>query len=164
MRRVYFCFDYERDLHRVSKIRQLPDIVAGAAAGFQSSDVWEKAGHRGDAAVKGLINDGLNNTSVAVICIGQLTSHQKYVTYTIECALKRGIGLLGVTVNHLRDRNGVSDPEGNVPPLLTYSGYKVHKYTDKVDLARWIQEAAEIAAEHRQADYRRRIRNTQGKT
>ena len=34
MRRVYFCFDYERDLHRVSKIRQLPDVVSGAAAGF----------------------------------------------------------------------------------------------------------------------------------
>jgi hypothetical protein len=164
MRRVYFSFDYERDLHRVSKIHQLPDIISGAAAGFQSTDVWEQARRRGDAAVKGLINDGLNNTSVTVVCIGNMTTHQKYVTYTIERSLERGNGRLGVTINHLRDQDGGYDPEGNVPPLLTYSGYKVHKYTDTQDLVRWIEEAAEIAAEQGQADHQRRILITQGKT
>jgi len=164
MRRVYFGFDYERDLHRVSKIGQLPDIVSGAAAGFKSTAVWERARRRGEAAVTGLINDGLNNTSVTVVCIGHMTAHQKYVIYTIERSLERGNGLLGVTINHLRDENGADDPEGNVPPLLTYSGYKVYKYTNNRDLVTWINEAAEIAAEQGQAAYQRQILIGQGKT
>lgn len=155
MRRVYFSFDYERDLHRVGKFRGMPGIIAGAAAGFQSSKVWEKAKVRGDNAVQGLIKDGLNNTTVTVICVGHMSSYRKYVVYEIERSLERGNGLVGITINHLRDDHGVEDPEGTVPPLLTISGYKVYKYKTPRMLARWIEEAAEIAAQQRQHDYRR---------
>jgi len=164
MRRVCFSFDYERDLARVSKICQLPGIVSGAAAGFKSTHVWETARRRGDAAVKGLINDGLNNTSITVVCIGHMTSHEKYVTYAIERSLERGNGLLGVTVNHLRDENGQYAPEGTVPPLITYSGYRIYKYSNKQDLLTRIEEAAGIAAEQGQADYQRRVLIREGKS
>ncbi len=43
MARVYFSLDYERDLERVKKIRNVPGIVACAAAGFQSKEVWVTA-------------------------------------------------------------------------------------------------------------------------
>jgi hypothetical protein len=156
MRRVYFSFDYERDLHRVRKFRRLPGMITCAPAGFQSTKVWDKAKIRGDDAVHGLIKDGLNNTTVTVICVGHMTSYLKYVNYEIERSLERGNGLVGITINHLRDQHGVKDPEGTVPPLLTISGYKVYKYEDPQSLARSIEEAAEIAAEQRQHDYRRK--------
>ncbi len=82
MRRVYFSFDYERDLHRVNKFRQLPRVIAGAAAGFQNAKVWDKAKLRGDDAVHGLIKDGLNTTTVTVVCVGHMTSYRKYVIPT----------------------------------------------------------------------------------
>ncbi len=154
MRRVYFSFDYERDLHRVNKFRQLPRVIAGAAAGFQNATVWEKAKLRGDDAVHGLIKDGLNNTTVTVICVGHMTSYRKYVTYELERSLERGNGLVGITINQLSDEHGVVDPDGTVPPLLPIAGYKVYKYANKQGLVTWIEEAAEIAAEQRQRDYR----------
>jgi len=159
---VYFSFDYERDLHRVNKVRQLPGMIAGAAAGFQSTKVWEDARHRGDAAVHGLINDALNGASVTVVCVGQMTSHRKYVSYEIERSFERGNGLLGITINHLGDADGRPDPEGTMPPLLTISGAKIHKYTDKRNLAAWIEQAAEAAAERRQHDYQRQVAAAQG--
>ncbi len=58
MRRVYFSIEYDRDLERVKKIRKVPSVVACAAAGFQSKEVWETAKRRGDAAVHGLVMDG----------------------------------------------------------------------------------------------------------
>jgi hypothetical protein len=117
--------------------------------------VWEKAKLRGDDAVHGLIKDGLNNTTVTVICVGHMTSYRKYVAYELERSLERGNGLVGITINHLSDQHGVVDLDGTVPPLLTISGYKVYKYANQQKLATWIEEAAEIAAEQRQRDYRR---------
>ncbi len=155
MRRVYFSFDYERDLHRVNKFRKLPGVITGAPAGFRTAKVWEKAKLRGDDAVHGLIKDGLNNTTVTVVCVGHMTSYRKYVNYELERSLERGNGMVGITINHLSDEHGVIDPDGTVPPLLTISGYKVHKYVDNRRLVTWIEEAAEIAAEQRQHDYRR---------
>lgn len=57
-----------------------------------------------------------------------MSSYRKYVVYEIERSFERGNGLVGITINHLRDDHGVEDPEGTVPPLLTISGYKVYKY------------------------------------
>ncbi len=152
LRRVYFSFDYERDLDRVKKIRNVSGIVACAAAGFQSTDVWETARRRGDAAVHGLVNDGLNNTSVTVLCLGYMTSYRKYLTYELEQSLNRGNGVVGVQVHHLADAIGRSDEEGHVPPLLNIAGFKAYKYTSPRHLAEWIREAAELASELTQKD------------
>lgn len=145
--RVYFSFDYERDLERVKKVYRLPNVVAGAAAGFHSTQVWQTAARRGENAVHGLVRDALNNTSVTVVCLGHMSAYGKYLTYEIESSLDRGNGLVGIQINHLTDRNGIVDPEGYLPPVIKIAGYKVYKYTNPRDLATWIREAEELAAE-----------------
>ena len=155
--RVFFSFDYERDLHRVGKIRQLPGIVAGAAAGFQSATVWNQAKRRGDAAVHGLINDALNNTTVTVICIGYMTSYRRHLVYELERSLERGNGVLGLNIAHLTNQQGLADKEGTPPPLIEIAGYKIYTYNNKPDLVRYIREAAEMAVEQQQDEYQRRF-------
>lgn len=155
--RVYFSFDYERDLDRVNKIRQLPKVVGSAAAGFQNIKVWDEARLRGDSAVHGLINDALYNTTVTVICLGYMTAYRKYLTYEIERSLDRGNGLVGIHIHHLSNRHGETDEQGNVPPLLSIAGYKSYKFTNKRELVDHIKEAAEIAAEQQQRERQREI-------
>ncbi len=156
--RVYFCIDYQRDLHRVNKIRQTGGtIVAGAAGGFQNADVWLTARKRGNAAAHGLINDGLNNTSVTLVCIGHMTAYRKYLIYELERSLERGNGLVGIKIHDLNDANGLADPEGHVPPLIGIAGYKTYKYTNKRDLVAHIHEAATIAAQQQQKEHQRQI-------
>lgn len=148
MRRVYFSFDYQRDLYRVGKIYQLPNAVSRSAAGFQNATVWQEAARRGEAAVQGLIDDALINTSVTVVCIGSRTAYGRYLGYELERSLERGNGLVGIRVNRLRDQDGLVDKEAPVPPLIEAAGFHVYSYTDKSQLVAHIEEAAELAKQN----------------
>ncbi len=143
--RVYFAFDYGRDLYRVSKIYKLPNVLSRAAAGFQDSTVWKEASRRGDAEVRGLIDDALRGTSVTVVCIGFRTAHGKHLRYQIERSLEQGNALLGIKINHLPDQDRIVDKLVPVPPVIEESGYKVHSYTGPSELVGHIKEAEELA-------------------
>ena len=62
IRRVFFSFHYERDIWRVSQIRNSwvtkPDREA---AGFWDAAKWEEVKRGGDAAIKKWINEQLKS-------------------------------------------------------------------------------------------------------
>jgi len=144
-RRVFFSFYYQRDIWRVNQIRSLPNIVGTAPAGFQDASLWEEAKKKGDAAVKKIIDEALKRTSVTVVCIGCKTAGRKFINYEIQKSMDRGNGILGVKIHHLKDKDGNTDPEGEVPYKLTANGYKVYKYSNHEKLAEWIEKAAKDA-------------------
>jgi hypothetical protein len=144
-RRVFFSFHYQQDVWRVNQIRNIPNVTGAAAAGFADSSLWEEAEKKGDATIKKLIDEGLANTSVTVVCIGYKTAGRKYIDYEIEQSIKRGNGILGVKIHHLKDKNGNTGPEGDTPSKLTGGGYKVYKYSDHKELGEWIEKAAKDA-------------------
>jgi len=144
-RRVFFSFHYQRDIWRVNQIRNIPKVTGCSAAGFQDGSLWEEAKKKGDAAIKTLIDDGLKNTSVTVVCIGNKTSGRKYINYEIEQSIARGNGIVGVQIHHLKDTDGSTDTPGTTPHKLTKNGYQVYKYVDHEKLAKRIEEAAKAA-------------------
>ena len=73
-RQVFFSFHYQRDVVRVNQIRNLPEVVDHAAAGFKDASLWEEAKKKSDEAIKKLIDDGLKGTSVTLVCIGGKTA------------------------------------------------------------------------------------------
>ena len=144
-RRVFFSFHYQIDIWRVNQIRNIPNVTGCSAAGFQDASLWEEAKKKGDAAVRKLIDDGLSNTSVTVVCIGARTAGRQYINYEIEQSMKRGNGIVGIQIHHLKDRDGSPDLAGAVPTKLTANGYKAYKYVDHEKLAERIEEAARAA-------------------
>ena len=144
-RRVFFSFHYQRDIWRVNQIRSMPNIIGSAAAGFQDASLWEEARKKGDAAIKKLIDEGLQNTSVTVVCIGAKTAGRKYINYEIEKSIERGNGIVGIQIHHLKNQKGEVDEPGTTPAKLIANGYKVYKYVDKEKLANRIEEAAKAA-------------------
>lgn len=144
-RRVFFSFHYQRDIFRVNQIRGLPNIVGDAAAGFSDASLWEETKRQGDAAIKRLIDNGLNYTSVTVVCIGAATAGRKYIDYEISESVRRGNGILGLRINHLIGHDKLADPIGAVPPLLIAHGAPVYTYTNGSSLAAWIEQAATAA-------------------
>lgn len=144
-RHVFFSFHYQRDIVRVNQIRNLPEIVDQAAAGFSDASLWEETKKKGDDAVKKLIDDGLKSTSVTVVCIGYKTAGRKFINYEIQRSIDRGNGILGVRINHLKNFEKETDPEGDVPALLTKHSYPVYKYSDHEKLKDWIEKAAKAA-------------------
>ena len=144
-RRVFFSFHYQRDVWRVYQIRNIPNIIGSAAAGFQDASLWEEAKKKGDAEIKRLINKALENTSVTVVCIGAKTAGRKYINYEIAQSLERGNGLLGIQIHHMKDKDGKTDSVGTPPPRIEKACFKVYKYVDKDKLAKRIEEAAKLA-------------------
>ena len=144
-KRVFFSFHYQRDVWRVNQIRSIPKIIGTAAAGFQDSSIWEAAKKKGDAEIKRIIDEALENTSVTVVCIGNKTAGRKYINYEIKQSLKRGNGLVGIQIHHLEDNNGDTDSPGVTPSQIKDAGFKVFKYADKDKLAARIEEAAKLA-------------------
>ncbi|HJN24556.1 MAG TPA: TIR domain-containing protein [Rhodospirillales bacterium] len=144
-RRTFFSFHYQRDIWRINQIRNIPNITGCSAAGFQDASLWEEAKKKSDAAVKKLITDGLHNTTVTVVCIGAKTAGRKFINYEIEQSLNRGNGVVGLQINHLKDKYGYVDGVGTYPTKIESNGFKIYKYTDVATLAKYIEEAYKIA-------------------
>jgi hypothetical protein len=144
-RRVFFSFHYQRDIWRVNQIRNLPEIMGTAAAGFQDASLWEKAKKEGDFTIRRMIDNALVGTSVTVLCLGNQTANRKYVNYEILKSLEVGNGLVGVQIHHLQDQYGYIDFPGPIPQRITLSRFKVYQYINSNLLASWIEEAARIA-------------------
>lgn len=144
-RRVFFSFHYQRDIWRVNQIRNIGQIVGTAAAGFHDASLWEEAKKKGDAVIKAMIDEGLKNTSVTVVCIGGATAGRKFINYEISQSIARGNGILGVQIHGLKDRLGNTDTVGSTPPALTAAGAKIYKYVDHASLNTWIEAAAKAA-------------------
>ena len=109
-RRVFFSFHYQRDVFRVNQIRSIPNVTGTAAAGFQDASLWEKTKKEGDAAVWSIIDKGLENTTVTVVCIGEKTAGRKFINYEIQESIDRGNGIVGIKIHHLKKgRDGATD-------------------------------------------------------
>jgi MTH538 TIR-like domain (DUF1863) len=144
-RRVFFSFHYQRDVWRVNQIRNLDQIVGTAAAGFTDASLWEEAKKKGDAVIKKMIDDALQNTSVTVVCIGSQTAGRQYINHEIERSIARGNAIFGLQIHHLKDRHGQSDPVGATPAKLVSAGASVYKYVDHPTLANRIETEAKKA-------------------
>ena len=144
-RHVFFSFHYAKDIFRVNQIRNLPEIVDEAAAGFKDKSLWEESKTRGDAVIKALIDRALVGTSVSVVCIGSETAGRKYVDYEIERSISRGNGMLGVRIHHLDTPHEKGGVQGAVPALLAKHHVPIYAYLGHAALKGWIEAAAKAA-------------------
>lgn len=143
-RRVFFSFDY-RHVWKVNQVRNLPNVVGTAAAGFQDASLWEESKKKGDKEIKKMIDAALERTSVTVVFVTYGTSQRKYINYEIEKSLERGNGLVAVQIHHLKDQNGEVGSPGAIPAQIAANGFKAYKYTTRESLSKWIEEAATLA-------------------
>src|SRR5689334_21839062 len=107
-RRVFFSFHYKH-VWRVNQIRNIPNVIGSAAAGFVDASLWEEAKGTGRAAVERMIDRALENTSVTVVFVTYGTITRQYINYEIDQSLGHGNGLVGVQIHHLRDQSGQMD-------------------------------------------------------
>jgi hypothetical protein len=159
-RRVFFSFHYEADIWRASVVRNSwvtkPDREA---AGFFDAGLWERAKRRGAAAIRRMIGDGLENTSVTAVLIGSETYNREWVKHEIKESHNRGNGLLGIYIHEIEDKNGSICSAGKNPFESFYieregrrtsfsSIYPTYLWvTDRgyFNLANWIEQAAKKA-------------------
>ena len=143
-RRTFFSFDY-RYVWKVNQIRNIPNIIGVAAAGFADASIWEEAKKKSDAAIKRMIDDALKNTTVTVVFVNYGTAGRKFINYEIDQSLARGNGLAGVKIHNVKDSSGKTGTEGAAPTQIAANGFKTYTYSNVDRLAAWIEEAAKKA-------------------
>lgn len=143
-RRVFFSFHYQKDIWRTNVVRKSNVVEGAAAAGFHDASLWEEAKKKGDDAIKKMITDALEGTSVTVVLIGAETAQRKYVTYEIEQSIAKGNGLLGIFIDQIADQQGRTANRGAVPDALTRAGAPVYAW-DKDHFGEWVEAAAKNA-------------------
>ena len=156
-KKVYFSFHYDRDIVRVSRIRNCATFLDEAQP-FLDKAAWEQVKRNGDSAIMRWIDEQMHGTSVLILCIGTETFERPWVRYEIKKAHLEGRGIVGIYVHQMKDFQGRTDYKG-MNPLSTFSynengkmkylSDKFHTY-DWVDddgydnIENWIGEAANI--------------------
>ena len=144
-RRVFFSFHYQNDIWRVNQVRQswrYNHESTRETEGFYDASIWERSKLTGPESLKGLIRNGMQNTSVTCVLIGSQTYERRWVRYELARSVIKGNGLMGVRIHLMGDRNGYTSMQG--PNPLEYMG--VYKTNGAIKLAelsngRWVQYA-----------------------
>ncbi len=99
-RRAFFSFHYEKDIFRVSQVRNSGMTKGGyQQSGFIDHADWEQLKRQGDAAIKRWINSQLDGATVTVVLIGSETADRPWVNYEIRRSHELGMGLLGIHIH-----------------------------------------------------------------
>jgi hypothetical protein len=122
-RRVFFSFHYQDVIDFRANVVRNHNVTKDDNAGYFDASIWESAKRRGDLALKRLINDGLDNTSVTTVLIGSQTYVRRWVRYEVMKSFERGNKLIGIHINSIPDRNRQTKVMG--PNPFDYLGLEI---------------------------------------
>ncbi|HYG53111.1 MAG TPA: TIR domain-containing protein [Flavobacteriales bacterium] len=106
-RKVFFSFAYDDVKNfKVNVVRQ--SWLLNKENTFVDGSIWETAKKKDPESLKKLINEGLNNTSVTTVLIGEDTANRTWVNYEIIKSFDRGNGILGIHINRIKGRTGLT--------------------------------------------------------
>lgn len=140
-RRTFFSFHYDRDVWRATNVRKSSQFTPSVDQQWIDASMWEDAKRQGDPALRRLILDGLRNTSVTVVLVGNQTSTRRWVRFEIEQSIERGNGLLGVYIHNIRDQFGMTDYQGSNPLPFSYPTYDWVYNDGRNNLGSWVEKA-----------------------
>lgn len=127
-RRVFFSFHYQNDIWRVNQIRNSwrhRNENQRVAEGFFDGSIWERSKRTSDDSLKNLIREGIKNTSVTCLLVGEGTFSRRWVRYEIARSILKGNGLLSVRIDNMKNQMGYGSNAG--PNPFDYMGiYRTH--------------------------------------
>lgn len=132
-RKVFFSFHYD-DIMNANIVRNSGQFKPTAETGFYDASLWESAKTQGDAAIKRLIDQGLNNTGVTCFLIGKHTHSRKWCKYELQKSLDDKKGILGILLPNQTEHG---------PKWISKYG-AVYKW-DHSKFADWVEKAAKDA-------------------
>ena len=164
-RRVFYSFHYEPDNWRVGRIRNIGAIEGNKPA---ADNDWEQVKKGGETAIKQWIAEQMKGRSCTVVLVGAKTAARKWINYEIEKSWEDRMGVVGIHIHGLEDRDKTTSRKGGNPfEFVSFGGrplsaivrcYDPTVYSSRLtyrrisdSLARWIEEAIRIRRGYRQS-------------
>lgn len=114
-RNVFFSFAYDDVINFKVNVVRHSWLINNSEGTFTDGSIWEKEKTKGAAAIKELINSGMNKTSVTAVLIGETTANRRWVNYEIVKSFEKGNGILGVNINRIRGKHQIISARGLNP-------------------------------------------------
>jgi len=118
-RRVFYSFHYKPDSWRAAQVRNIGVIEGNKPA---TDNDWETVKRGGELAIKRWIRDQLKGRSCCVVLVGSNTANRKWINYEIIESWNAGMGVVGICIHGLKDRNEYTSPKGDNPFDFLMSG------------------------------------------
>lgn len=158
MRHCFYSFHYQADNWRAAKIRSI-GAIHGEREAYDNG--WEAVKNGSEQAIENWINTEMKGCSCAIVLIGEQTAGRKWIDYEIKQAWEKGLGLLGIYIHGVTDRNGQTARAGinpfakfnvgnvalsNIVRAYDPAGYdSATRYADiSQNLGKWVEEAITI--------------------
>ncbi len=139
VRRVFFSFHYDRDIWRVSQVRQ-SWVTKGSyeEAGYVDAASWETLKKKGDDSIKRWIDRELKGTSVLAVLIGSTTYGRKWVNYEMKQSYAKNKGMLGIYIHNLKNQDKQTEVKGKNP--FTHLSVKGKSFSDMYPTYDWVND------------------------
>ena len=111
-RQIFYSFHYRPDCWRTSQVRNIGVVEGNKPA---TDNDWEKITSAGDDAIKKWINGQMNYRSCTVVLIGNKTADRKWINYEIIRSWNKGMGVVGIYIHGLKNKDGHISLKGNNP-------------------------------------------------
>lgn len=105
---VFFSFNYEDVKNFKVNVVRNNWLLKNKEETFIDGSIWEKSKTKGSSFIKELIENGLYNTSVTVVLIGQDTANRRWINYEIIKSFERGNGILAIHINKINGLTGIT--------------------------------------------------------
>ena len=144
-RRVFYSFHYEPDNWRASQVRNIGAIEGNEPA---SDNDWETIVGGGDARIEKWISEQMSGRTCTVVLVGEKTARRKWINYEIKKSWNNGMGVVGIRIHGLKDKDGDISNQGANPFDITVAGRNLKYIVDCHDPAgenskqryNWIQK------------------------
>lgn len=155
VRKVFFSFHYDRDVHRVMQVRNSWIVRReGETSPFYDKADFESVKRRA-GGIDRWIEDQLLGTSVTVVLYGAETYYRPWVRHEIKRSVELGKGLLAIDVHNVRHPQTGSDiPGANPLSYFSMNGVSLNRLYQQYDwvydsgyhnIGSWIEAAARAA-------------------
>jgi len=112
-RRGFYSFHYRWDNWRAAQVRNIEALEGNEPA---SDNDWEAVKRGGDtAAIETWIAGQMSNRTCTIVLVGSHTAGRKWIDYEICKSWNDGMGVVGICIHGLKDRNGNRSAKGNNP-------------------------------------------------
>lgn len=126
-RHTFFSFHYKPDVSRawVARNSWVTKVAQGERedAGFFDKSVFEATQKTSDDALKRFLKDGLRNTTVTCVLVGEETALRRWVRYELFQSFIRGNGILAVRIHSIGSIHSPATVAGANP--LDYLAFTV---------------------------------------
>ncbi len=113
-RRCFYSFYYYLDNWRASTVRNIGTIEGNASA---SDNEWESisSGPNQDEKIRRWIADQMKGRTCTIVLVGTETARRKWINHEIIQSWNEGLGVVGIRIHGLKDRNGDTAAAGDNP-------------------------------------------------